>query len=37
VLIAALSARPPNLRDHLRIVAYRAIALAVALGWIARK
>jgi two-component system, cell cycle response regulator len=27
VLIAALSARRPDLRDHLRIVAYRAIAL----------
>lgn len=28
VLIAALSARRPDLRDHLRIVAYRAIALS---------
>ena len=28
VLIAALSARRPDLRDHLRVVAYRAIALA---------
>ncbi len=27
VLIAALSARRPDLRDHLRVVAYRAIAL----------
>jgi two-component system cell cycle response regulator len=32
VLIAALSARRPDLRDHLRIVAYRAIALARRLG-----
>jgi HD-GYP domain-containing protein (c-di-GMP phosphodiesterase class II) len=28
VLMAALSARRPDLRDHLRIVAYRAISLA---------
>ena len=32
VLIAALSARRPDLRDHLRIVAYRAIALGRRLG-----
>jgi len=32
VLIAALSARRPDLRDHLRIVAYRAISLARRLG-----
>lgn len=32
VLIAALSARRPALRDHLRIVAYRAIALGRRLG-----
>jgi GGDEF domain-containing protein len=32
VLIAALSARRPDLRDHLRIVAYRTIALGRRLG-----
>lgn len=32
VLIAALSARRPDLRDHLRVVAYRAIALGRRLG-----
>ena len=32
VLIAALSARRPGLRDHLRVVAYRAIALGRRLG-----
>jgi two-component system, cell cycle response regulator len=32
VLIAALSARRPELRDHLRSVAYRAISLARRLG-----
>jgi two-component system cell cycle response regulator len=32
VLMAALSARRPELRDHLRSVAYRAIALARRLG-----
>ncbi|MGC1853401.1 MAG: diguanylate cyclase, partial [Solirubrobacterales bacterium] len=32
VLIAALSARRPDLRDHLRVVAYRAIALGRQLG-----
>ena len=32
VLIAALSARRSDLRDHLRIVAYRAIALGRRLG-----
>ena len=32
VLIAALSARRPDLRDHLRIVAYRAISLGRRLG-----
>lgn len=32
VLIAALSARRPDLRDQLRIVAYRAIALGRRLG-----
>jgi GGDEF domain-containing protein len=32
VLIAALSARRPDLRDHLRVVAYRAISLARRLG-----
>jgi two-component system, cell cycle response regulator len=32
VLIAALSARRPDLRDHLRIVAYRAIALGRRIG-----
>jgi HD-GYP domain-containing protein (c-di-GMP phosphodiesterase class II) len=32
VLIAALSARRPDLRGHLRIVAYRAIALGRRLG-----
>lgn len=32
VLIAALSARRPELRDHLRGVAYRAISLARRLG-----
>lgn len=32
VLIAALSARRPDLRDHLRLVAYRAIALGRRLG-----
>jgi two-component system, cell cycle response regulator len=32
VLMAALSARRPDLRDHLRAVAYRAISLARRLG-----
>lgn len=32
VLIAALSARRPDLRDHLRVVAYRAISLGRRLG-----
>jgi GGDEF domain-containing protein len=32
VLMAALSARRPDLRDHLRIVTYRAISLARRLG-----
>ncbi len=32
VLIAALSARRPDLRNHLRVVAYRAIALGRRLG-----
>jgi HD-GYP domain-containing protein (c-di-GMP phosphodiesterase class II) len=32
VLVAALSARRPELRDHLRAVAYRAISLARRLG-----
>lgn len=32
VLIAALSARRPDLRDHLRVVAYRAISLARRVG-----
>lgn len=32
VLIAVLSARRPDLRDHLRIVAYQAIALGRRLG-----
>lgn len=32
VLIAALSARRPDLRDHLRVVTYRAISLARRLG-----
>jgi HD-GYP domain-containing protein (c-di-GMP phosphodiesterase class II) len=32
VLIAALSARRPDLRDHLRVVAYRAIALGRRIG-----
>ncbi|HEU4944041.1 MAG TPA: HD domain-containing phosphohydrolase [Solirubrobacterales bacterium] len=32
VLMAALSARRPELRDHLRMVAYRAISLARHLG-----
>jgi two-component system, cell cycle response regulator len=32
VLMAALSARRPELRDHLRTVAYRAISLARRLG-----
>lgn len=32
VLIAALGARRPDLRDHLRVVAYRAIALGRRLG-----
>jgi HD-GYP domain-containing protein (c-di-GMP phosphodiesterase class II) len=32
VLVAALSARRPDLRDHLRIVTYRAISLARRLG-----
>jgi diguanylate cyclase (GGDEF)-like protein len=32
VLVAALSARRPDLRDHLRVVAYRAIALGRRLG-----
>jgi two-component system, cell cycle response regulator len=32
VLVAALSARRPELRDHLRAVAYRAISLARSLG-----
>ena len=32
VLIAALSARRPDLRDHLRVVAYRAISLSRRLG-----
>jgi HD-GYP domain-containing protein (c-di-GMP phosphodiesterase class II) len=32
VLIAVLSARRPELRDHLRVVAYRAISLARRLG-----
>jgi HD-GYP domain-containing protein (c-di-GMP phosphodiesterase class II) len=32
VLVAALSARRPDLRDHLRIVTYRAISLGRRLG-----
>jgi HD-GYP domain-containing protein (c-di-GMP phosphodiesterase class II) len=32
VLVAALCARQPELRDHLRVVAYRAIGLARRLG-----
>ena len=32
VLVAAMSARQPELRDHLRVVAYRAIGLARRLG-----
>jgi HD-GYP domain-containing protein (c-di-GMP phosphodiesterase class II) len=32
VLVAALSARRPDLRDHLRIVTYRAISLSRRLG-----
>ncbi len=32
VLVAALSARRPELRDHLRAVTYRAISLARSLG-----
>lgn len=32
VLMAALSARRPDLRDHLRVVTYRAISLARRLG-----
>ena len=32
MLIAALSARRPDLRDHLRVVAYRAIAVSVAFA-----
>lgn len=32
VLIAALTARRPELRDHLRVVAYRSISLARRLG-----
>jgi HD-GYP domain-containing protein (c-di-GMP phosphodiesterase class II) len=32
VLMAALSARRPELRDHLRVVAYRAISLSRRLG-----
>ena len=32
VLMAALSTRQPELRDHLRVVAYRAIGLARRLG-----
>jgi HD-GYP domain-containing protein (c-di-GMP phosphodiesterase class II) len=32
VLIAALSARRPDLRDHLRVVAYRSISLGRRLG-----
>jgi GGDEF domain-containing protein len=32
VLMAALSARRPELRDHLRVVAYRAISLGRRLG-----
>jgi diguanylate cyclase (GGDEF)-like protein len=32
VLIAALSARRPDLRDHLRVVAYRSIALGRRMG-----
>jgi diguanylate cyclase (GGDEF)-like protein len=32
VLMAAISARRPDLRDHLRIVTYRAISLARRLG-----